>query len=164
MKAEQIRGLRVLIVGGNKMMSNKKLGFTKQQISNMREIKFRAWNWKEKEMGWVAILDIGGGWVTVGVDPDLQENSVGCDQQAVDWDIQYVKLMQFTGLKDKRGKEIFEGDITESNNGRRWKIVWEDKGATFVMVSLELKNWVLEFEKYEADNCEVIGNIYETKK
>lgn len=126
----------------------------------MRQIKFRAWDEKEKKM-WL----VGGfpllseqGWIANLVSSEKPFNKELSDTDG--------ELMQFTGLKDKNGKEIYEGDIIkipkkpydymESKNSKFMAAVIFDKGM-FVLRE-EVEDWGALGE-YE--NLKVIGNIYE---
>lgn len=101
-----------------------------------REIKFRAWS-KESNC-----------FVQSGV----QFNNTKMELEAVG-----VELMQYTGLKDKNGKEIYEGDIIgwdyfcESEKIRRTSVVNFEKGC------FECN----DYDRPDFVERKVIGNIYE---
>lgn len=114
----------------------------------MRELKFRAYDPEEKRLIYEFVsadnVDLLNPTETLGSYSSVDENSV----------------MQFTGLLDKNGKEIYEGDIVRmkdtsgSGRMREWpprEIKWEDAG-------FNITQWDTEEE------CEVIGNIYENKE
>lgn len=85
-----------------------------------------------------------------------------------------LNLMQSTGLKDKNGKEIFEGDIIRTSAygcivsfGEYTYFEDEDTQITEVGFYLSFLNVTpatyAPFEKFYWDNCEVIGNIHENE-
>ena len=77
-----------------------------------------------------------------------------------------IELMQSTGLKDKNGNEIFEGDIVDYK-GRKAVVKWHGSYASFIYRFVdELKERVSEWHPLFLAyyHFEIIGNIYENKE
>lgn len=107
-----------------------------------REIKFRAWDEvSEKILNWNDFLD------TNMKNTFIAPESTG------------LILMQYTGLDDKNGKEIYEGDIAKYEN-MIGKIMFFN--GSFILSDLEeTEEWELGVINAE---IEVIGNIYENRE
>ena len=77
-----------------------------------------------------------------------------------------IILMQSTGLKDKNGQEIFEGDIVDYK-GRKAVVKWHGSYASFIYRFVDelqerVSEWHPLFLAYY--HFEIIGNIYENKE
>ena len=140
----------------------------------MRELKFKAWDKEDKimydyKMGWY--IDMGGEIRQHPPTPPLQN----------------FILLQYTGFKDPKGVEIYEGDIVRWYKEFDWIISGDEKIIEYTLFQVIFEYgafWVKMIEEdYEDKNCrlvrnacenkfgdievpvcEVIGNIYENKE
>lgn len=116
----------------------------------MREIKFRAWHKEEKIMGEVLGIDI------LHKEIFFSNGDVDCYGFS---DFKYIELMQYTGLKDKNNKEIYEGDIITLHNSK-YKVIFNIEGARFVLRNDEFE-LEITFINHNNERMEIVGNIYE---
>ena len=113
----------------------------------MKELKFRVWEEREKEYDtWSYILDDSG---------NLFRNAYGA---SIECDKKDYIIEQYTGLKYKNGKEIYEGDIVSVHNKNR-KNEYDIGVVEFGKAAFRCP---FLLGKYHSGQVEVIGNVHES--
>jgi len=116
----------------------------------MREIKFRAWVFPLKEMKQVIDLCFNDDGEFIGVRfSDTPRTGMV--------NFRSVNLREYTGLKDKNGTEIFEGDVIKDEENFLWEVVYETDGFHVMSHDLMAVEMLREAIRYG----EVVGNKYE---
>lgn len=123
----------------------------------MRELKFRCFDTLSPKMYIGHSLSISANGTFCFLEDNGQWNEYDSDER--------IKIMQYTGLKDGKGSDIYEGDLITLRGKYLYEVKFEDGKFVCYHVIKEYGRWGdlkrmsdMDFEQY---GHEVIGNIYE---
>ena len=117
----------------------------------MREIKFRAWDKENEKMMKVSSLH-------------LENKEISVKENGTFRLFRMQDLMQYTGLKDKNGKEIYENDLISCNKYKNIVVFFENGCFKVKYPKNDTTNVICTLDTFlEKYKCKISGNIYENK-
>ena len=133
----------------------------------MREIKFRAWDKEFKNI--TKDIWLNKDYLAIGFNGELYSlDDKSIDDENGSWTVAIKErfiIMHYTGLKDKNGKEIYEGDILKRFSST-YEEVWDEcvfEGYHAAMGWTLKDQYDCSFIQKESGEYKIIGNIYENK-
>ncbi len=140
----------------------------------MREIKFRIWDKEYEEFSnWTnrdPFFDVTSGKIFFWERVKREDGTYAPDVVLEEVGDRFI-LQQFTGLKDRNGKDIYEGDFIQYNqqssyDGINFETIWSDAALGWIFKSKSGDCLVNEKTPngYRYEFIEVIGNIFENKE
>ena len=109
----------------------------------MREIKFMAWDKQTKD--WLELNEFNQ-WYNrrCGVFRDFFDN--------------HIELLQYTGVKDKEEREVYEGDIYKDEENMLWEVIFDKEDCAYKLENLHTPGRTTIRNVKDMDH---VGNIYE---
>ena len=119
----------------------------------MREIKFRGVDIANEEWIYGSLVKVGDNYHIVGTGETEAHEYNRVDEDTVG---------QFTGLHDKLGNEVYEGDLLSRNTGLTYQVYWNNNESGFNMKNTSWADDDCPMNFYNVEErFEVIGNIHD---